>query len=216
MSTWEDRIRTRMKELGMTQEDLAAKLGITRGAVTHYLAGRRVPPLKQFQRMAAVLKADPAWLQFGANAEAPTPQKASKYSKPEATYRPIPILSWEQAAKRPDVSRMKPVDISSHIPHIFTDQANWYALRVKGDSMTAASGSKRFHDGDIILVDPDKEPAHGDFVIAILPRTKEITFKQYVVDGGVKYLKPLNTQYPLLKFEKGTDVIAVVRNNMII
>lgn len=66
MNTWASRIRERMSELQLTQEELANKLGVTRGAITHYLSGRRVPPLRQFHKLAAVLKTDPAWLQFGA------------------------------------------------------------------------------------------------------------------------------------------------------
>lgn len=42
MSTWQNRAKTRMKALGLTQESLAAPLGVkTRGAVGHYFSGRR-------------------------------------------------------------------------------------------------------------------------------------------------------------------------------
>jgi transcriptional regulator with XRE-family HTH domain len=54
MNTWATRIKSRMKELGLTQEVLAEKMGITRGAITHYLAGRREPPLRQFQKLATI------------------------------------------------------------------------------------------------------------------------------------------------------------------
>lgn len=201
MSTWADRIKSRMKELGLTQEELASKLGITRGAVTHYLAGRRVPPLRQFHSLAAVLKTDPAWLQFG---------KSNEGLKSTIAYRPIPILSWEQATQQTNPSKLKPEDIKEFIPHFFTDQLRWYALRVKGDSMVAMSGKKSFNEGDIIIVDPDKTAKHGDFIIAVLPRAKEVTFKQYVIDGGIEYLKPLNTQYPLVQISKGTSICGVV------
>jgi transcriptional regulator with XRE-family HTH domain len=39
MNTWASRIKTRMKELKITQEALANKMGITRGAITIWLAG---------------------------------------------------------------------------------------------------------------------------------------------------------------------------------
>lgn len=212
MNTWADRIRSRMKELGLTQEELADKLGITRGAVTHYLAGRRVPPLSKFNEIARVLKADAAWLQFGTVIEAQPATKTGKTAAHATAHRSIPILSWEQAAKNPQVKSLKQEDIKETIPHIFTDQLQWYALRVKGDSMVASSGSKSFHEGDVIVVDPDKEPKHGDFVIAVLPKAKEATFKQYVVDGGKKYLKPLNIQFPLVDFTTSLPILGVVVN----
>lgn len=51
-----------------------------------------------------------------------------------------------------------------------------------------------FADGDIILVDPHKQPENGQFVIAKLLDTNEATFKKYVIDAGVISLHPLN--YP--------------------
>ena len=68
---WRDRVKDRLKVLGMTQEALARKIGVTRSAITHYLAGRRVPSLNQFEKLAEVLKANPSWLQFGSSLETP-------------------------------------------------------------------------------------------------------------------------------------------------
>jgi SOS-response transcriptional repressor LexA len=212
MNTWSTRIKTRMKELELTQEELAGKMGITRGAVTHYLAGRRVPPLRQFQKLASVLKADPAWLQFGTTGERTSPPKkpTEKHEKVVVKY-PMPILTWVQAAEFVDVTKLKKDEIKESLPHFCTDKPRWYALRVKGDSMTAPLGNSRsFREGDIIIVDPDKEAVHGDFVVALLQRSKEATFKQYVSDGGIRYLKPLNTQYPIAQLDKGTHISGVV------
>ncbi len=56
MKKWTVRLQERMKELGYTQESLAQKLEVTRGSLTHYLAGRRSPPLKQLNKIAQILK----------------------------------------------------------------------------------------------------------------------------------------------------------------
>lgn len=213
MSTWADRIRSKMKDLGLTQEELAAKLGITRGAVTHYLAGRRVPPLAQFHKIAVVLETTPAWLQFGVS---DSDSQAAKSNSPKGAqpYKRVPILSWEQAIK-PNAGRAiaKEKDCE-YLPHFFTDQSHWYALRVKGDAMTASSGDKSFYEGDVIIIDEERKPAHGDFVIAVLPRTKELTFKQYVLDGGTEFLKPLNQQYPLTKIQDNKCIRGVITHNI--
>lgn len=76
--------------------------------------------------------------------------------------------------------------------------------------MTSTQGKKSFHDGDIIIVDPEQTAKHGSFVVAVLPRAKEATFKQYDVDGGVKYLKPINPQYPLVEINEKTVICGVV------
>jgi SOS-response transcriptional repressor LexA len=206
MSTWATRVKSRMKALDMTQEILARKMGVTRGAITHYLTGRRVPPLSQFQKLAATLKVDPAWLQFGVV----TPDKKI-VGKKDLTKNLIPILSWEQTAELVDITKIGVAEIKEWLPHFYTDQPRWFALRIKGDAMTAPLGhSKSFHEGDIIIVDPEKPAKHGSYVIVLLSRTKEATFKQYVVDGGVRYLKPLNPQYPMTEIDDSTHVCGVV------
>jgi len=212
MTSWATRIKLRMKELDMTQETLAQKMGVTRGAVTHYLAGRRVPPLRQFQKLAAILKADPAWLQFGTTNEDISNKKlVMKKEKPEVTKSHIPVLSWEQVAEFIGATKIKEHEIKEFLPDFYTNKSHWYALRIKGDAMTASLGNSRsFHEGDIIIVDPEKNATHGNFVIAILPYSKEATFKQYVIDGGVCYLKPLNPQYPITRIDKGTHICGVV------
>ena len=216
MNTWADRIKSRMKELELTQEELAGKLGITRGAITHYLAGRRVPPLRQFQKLASVLKSDPAWLQFGTTSGDIKQDKPNKSEAHDKKLSTIPIVSWEQAANLSDVRKLVKTSKLEFVKDIHTIHPHWYALRVKGDSMTAPSGNKSFHAGDIILVDPEATPKHGDFVIAVLPKSKEATFKQFVIDGGKKYLKPLNTQYPLTVISKTNCICGVVNHKLVV
>lgn len=53
-----------MKELKITQELLAEKLGVTQGAVAHWLSGRREPDLGTITRVLSVLGLPP--LQIGA------------------------------------------------------------------------------------------------------------------------------------------------------
>ena len=201
-----------MEELGFTQEELAQKLGITRGAITHYLSGRRVPPLKQFHRLASVLGVDPAWLQFGARVDLTLKNDKSPVRKnvqPHVTQHTIPILTWEQITKQPDLSRINPKEIKAWVHHFYTDQPDWFAMHVKGDSMTS-SGQKSFHEGDIIIVKKITNAKHGDFVVAVFPKSKKAIFKQYVIDNGIEYLKPLNRQYPMIELASNYKIVGIV------
>lgn len=54
-----------MQSSGISQEALAMSLGCTRGAVGHYLAGRRNPTLKQLEIIAESLQLNPTWMLFG-------------------------------------------------------------------------------------------------------------------------------------------------------
>jgi SOS-response transcriptional repressor LexA len=212
MNSWATRIKSRMKEMGITQEMLANKMGMTRGAITHYLAGRRVPPLRQFQKLAAILKADPAWLQFGTHSESKLNKKiGAKNENKEENKNRIPLLSWEQVSEFIGSTKIAEHMVKEYLPRFYADQSRWYALRIKGDAMTSPLGNSRsFHEGDVIIVDPEKNATHGNYVIALLPNSKEATFKQYVIDGGVKYLKPLNPQYPITKIDDSAHICGVV------
>ncbi|MEA3188239.1 MAG: repressor LexA [Chthoniobacter sp.] len=67
--------------------------------------------------------------------------------------------------------------------------ANAFALRVCGDSMTDA----HILDGDTVLLE-FREPNHGDIVAALIDG--ETTLKRYLVKHGRPYLKAENSRYP--------------------
>lgn len=54
----------------------------------------------------------------------------------------------------------------------------------------------KFHDGDLIFVDPEVPPAGGRYVVASLKGDREATFTQLIVEGGRRYLKALNPDWP--------------------
>lgn len=207
MATWNTRLQERMKELHITQEELADQLGITRGAITHYLADRRQPSMKQMKRLAVALKCDPAWLQFGVVGQA-----SKMDEKLKVPNRDVPILEWTAVKdfsmpERAFDAKTLSVPCFCHQ----TGKSRLFALRVKGDAMVAPTGHARsFHEGDILIADPDKDATHGSYVIVMLPGSQEATFKQYVVDGGTRYLKPLNPQYPMVQIGKDAQICGVV------
>lgn len=61
---------------------------------------------------------------------------------------------------------------------------------------------------DVIVVEPDIQAEHGDFVVA--KNGGDATFKQLWKDGVDWYLKPLNNRYPI-KLLGDSAIIGVVR-----
>ncbi|WP_257973655.1 helix-turn-helix domain-containing protein, partial [Vibrio parahaemolyticus] len=55
---WNDLVKARLKELGITQEQLSERLGITQGAIGHWLNKRREPSLEQISQILSALKLD--------------------------------------------------------------------------------------------------------------------------------------------------------------
>jgi SOS-response transcriptional repressor LexA len=208
-SSWVERIRTRMQELDITSEMLANQLEITRSAVTHYLAGRRTPPLKQFHKMAQVLQTDPAWLQFGVMAEKREQQEI--ITKSDENHKRMPVLTCLEAAEFIYLGDDYRKKIKNWLPLFWVEYDYWFAVKIESDAMMDVSGCRKsFYEGDYIIVDPKRTPEAGNYTIALLPRMKEIIFRQYILEGGVKYLKPLNIQYPLETVDKGTVICGTV------
>lgn len=62
----------------------------------------------------------------------------------------------------------------------------------------------------MILVAPDIEPRHGQYVVARMTDTNEATFKQLVRDAGELFLKPLNPSYPTKPIDDAWEVVGTV------
>lgn len=52
---WTDRVRAGLKAKGFVYRDLAGRLNVTEGAVSHYLNGIREPSLNQVKEIAKML-----------------------------------------------------------------------------------------------------------------------------------------------------------------
>ena len=78
-----------------------------------------------------------------------------------------------------------------------------YALQVKGDSM-----SPEFWDGCIIIVEPGGYAASGAFVI--VDYAEDTVFRQIVIEGERRYLKPLNAEYPVTELTGPYTIRGVV------
>lgn len=189
--TWYDLAKERMKALGVTQEDIAVHLGITKGAVSHWLNGRRQPTLQEiseiFNRLGIkdpVFNTDGTFsLQHGENPDTLPPE-------PQYSY---PLFTSVQAGSFSAVGSFTEKDAAEWVSTTrkASDRAFW--LTVEGHSMTAPAGSKpSFPEGMLILVDPDEDVNPGDFCVAGVFNDTEVTFKRFTWEGGKPWLEPLN------------------------
>lgn len=108
--------------------------------------------------------------------------------------RPIPVISWVAAgAFDPIQTVLKDAEIDEYLPPIKECGKNGYGLVVTGISM-----SPKFEPEDRIYVNPDFQVSDlktGDLVIVSCTGDNEATFKQLIIEGTTKYLKPLNPKW---------------------
>ena len=82
-----------------------------------------------------------------------------------------------------------------------------FVLRVRGESM-----EPKFHDGELIFVDPHAEPVHGKYVVVMIEDTAEATFKQLIVEDDRQYLKAVNPNWPnrIIELDRTARICGVV------
>jgi len=71
---WIDETKRIMRERKITQQELADRLGITRGALGHWLTGKRIPRYESICAMSRILGV-PVTQLTEPDADAPTPQE---------------------------------------------------------------------------------------------------------------------------------------------
>lgn len=203
---------SKKKELGITQADIANELDISQGAVGHYLNGRNPLNLPVAAVFAKLLREPISSFSASLAKEAMLLSQVSNVtyqgpSKPRGTY---PLISWVSAGswcEAVEPYTLKEIDEWYDSDAHIEGHAFW--LKVQGDSMTSPVGMS-IPEGMYVLVDTGKEAKNGSLVIAKLTDANEATFKKLVIDGGSKFLKPLNPQYPLTPINGNCKIVGVV------
>lgn len=107
----------------------------------------------------------------------------------------VPLISWVRAGSFCEAADpFTPGDAERWMDCPVNHSETTFALRVRGDSMTAPHGNGRtYPEGCIIFVDPERRsPVNGDRIVACLDGSHEVTFKVYKNEDGRQWLQPLN------------------------
>lgn len=210
---WNDLVKTRMKERGITQEILAEKLGKSQGAVNLWLNKKREPSLDDIADIMKEVGLSTIILNSDRSVESSSIGigNTEKIDSKNLTYKnSFPVISAVQAGLWTEACEAyASYDVDKYLSTTERVSESSFWLRVKGDSMTSLT-SPSFPEGTAVLVDPTIEPENGKFVVAKLTDENEATFKRLVIDAGKKYLKPLNRDYSMLEINGNCKIIGVV------
>lgn len=123
----------------------------------------------------------------------------------------VPLISWQEAKNWHQIGyNYKPKSVTDLIPVTVKVSSFAFALRVYGDSMESPTGIS-FPEGCTIIAEPDQIPIPGCFVVVTVSLDRGATLKQLVMQGGKRYLKPLNPRYPIIEWLPTTMVLGVVK-----
>ena len=175
-----------------TQTALARRSGVAQSTIGRILRGEVNPQSENLERLAKSFGMSYSTLAAIAEGDEPGSGSAENF-QPGKTPRLVPLLSLAQAAQSAE----------SVYPNYARDATDWIecpkkrhgsrtlALKVSGESM-----EPDYQNGDIIYVDPDVAAVHGKDVVVRLLDRNEVTFKRLVVESELRYLKPLNPNWP--------------------
>lgn len=212
MDKWIALVRTKLRELKLTQEKLAERVGASQGGVGHWLNKRRQPDLPTMNNVLHALGLEhlEVALVIRERNEAGDTPGADEYTYEITSAFRYPVRDWVSAGQvnekvQPDYA--SPGTVFEVSDHYAKGAAFW--LQVTGDAMTAPVGVS-IAQGMMILVDPDIEATPGKMVIALTPESEATTFRQLIEESGQRYLKPLNPTYPKTLFDDKCRIVGVV------
>lgn len=124
----------------------------------------------------------------------------------EAGWAKVPLLSWSEAVLWGTSDQ-----IMTEHDLLFTDAsvgAKAFALR-----MNDASMEPLFPKGTLLIIDPDKLTKDRSYVVITLKDHPEAVFRQLIIDGPNRYLKPISPdfdQYKMNLMGEGDKIIGVL------
>ncbi|MCU6263614.1 helix-turn-helix domain-containing protein [Serratia ureilytica] len=201
-----DRIRSRRKELKLTQDTLAKRIGVNRVTVTGWESGDYKPGGENLQALAAALSCNPNWLLEGGDID----ENITYVGK----VRPglVPVVG--DAVLGVD-GMIDMVEYRGGWLKIYSDDPNAYGLRVRGDSMWP-----RIQSGEFVLIEPGTSVHSGDEVFV---RTADghnmIKVLNYTREGGYQFTsinqdhRPITlSQSAVLKVEYVAGILKASRH----
>lgn len=188
------RLQEKLKEKGYKPADLARAAEVSGVAAGKWIHGDSQPKAGKLKLIARFLNVSDDWLLTGREASPRLDNNVDLSQRIPFEGRPVPVISWVAAgAFDPIQTVLKDAEIDEYLPPIKECGKNGYGLVVTGISM-----SPKFEPEDRIYVNPDFQVSDlktGDLVIVSCAGDNEATFKQLIIEGTTKYLKPLNPKW---------------------
>ena len=200
-----DRIRQMRIDAGMTQEELAEKLGLQKSAIAKYENGR-VENIKRstIQKMAELFDRTPSYVMGFTDTSDYNSDNSS------APIVRIPVLGYVAAGI--PIEEIEDIVDWEEIPKDWLRGGKkYFALRIRGDSM-----EPRMYDGDVVIVEKQDDAESGEYVIAAI-NGDHATCKRLMKYNDSIALVSLNSKYDPMIFtneevrEKPVTILGVVR-----
>lgn len=176
-----DRLIKLRKELNLTQEELAKKIGYTRTAISAWEIGRNEPSNTDTIKLAEY---------FGVSTDYLLGKSDNRNS--DIPVSKIPILGTVKAGYDwlAEENIIDYITLKENIPNV----DEYYALRITGDSMLPLLA-----EGDLVIVHDQDDVESGQTAVVLI-NGEEATVKKVVKTNDGVELHAMNPYYPVKKF----------------
>lgn len=190
MSEINDRIRIRREELGITQDELARRMGYkSRSSINKIEKNMADIPQSKIELFAKALNTSCAYLMGIEPADSKAAVPENIIAIPQM--KKVPLIG-AIACGTPILAQENIEDYVSVPDDVKAD----FCLRCSGDSMTGA----RIFDGDIVFIRSQPNVENGEIAAVLIE--DEATLKRVYSYPGKLVLQPENPAYPPLVYVK--------------
>lgn len=181
MPSFGESLRRARAAAGLTQSQVAERLGRTREAVSQWERGEREPSLDDLAKLCAL---------FGMTLDDLVGQPRDVTLREAIPLTPVPILGTIHAGD--PIPAEEQIEGWTAIPTYQARSGQHFALRVKGNCMEPA----RILDGDIVIVRRQPSVRDGEIAVVLWPDVGEAQLRRVYRQDGVVVLKADNPRYP--------------------
>lgn len=146
----------------MNQADLASRLSVNKSVVSSWISGSRYPRMNTMEKIANIFNIEKSDLIEDKSEKEPTSYHAKGIR--------IPVLG--RVAAGIPIEAVTDVDDWEEIPESMAKTGEYFALRIKGESM-----SPKLQPGDVVIVKKQNDVDTGDTAI-VLVNGNDATVKQ--------------------------------------
>lgn len=161
------RIKSTRESLKLTKRELAKRIGVHESSINKYEKGLVDIPLSKITELARVLNVTESYLMGWEDDDKETPQGIK-----------IPVLGTVAAGI--PISAVEDILDYEEIPQSWSNQGEFFGLRIKGDSM-----QPKMDEGDVVIVRQQSDANNGDTVIVLVNGDDATCKKLQKTDNGI-------------------------------
>lgn len=179
-----ERMKNRRKELGLSADDIAEKIGVSRSTVFRYEKGEiEKLPIEILYPLSEALKTTPEFL-MGLKHTAPTSNMM-----PVTGFQRIPVLG--KIACGDPITAIENISEYREVPKDYLNyNGELFFLEASGDSM-----EPKIPDGSYVLCREQEDVESGEIAAVLVNGDEETTLKKVIKQGNTILLQPLNEEY---------------------